>query len=87
MSDTFQNHAPGLTAPASHAEAITPSDSVPLARVTRALYVGSGGDVRVRMVSGQIVTFRGVQGGMFYPVRVEQVMATGTTATDLMGMS
>ncbi len=86
MPDPFDSHASTLTSPARSAQAITPSDSAALAQVTRGLYVGQSGSVRVKMASGDLVTFAGMQGGMAYPLRVAQVLATGTTATGLVGL-
>jgi hypothetical protein len=87
MHDDFRRHEAGLTSPAERAEAITPSDTTDLLRATRALYVGAGGDVALQMVSGATVTFTGMQGGMIYPLRVARVLATGTTAAGLVGLS
>jgi len=87
MQDIFSDHAVGLTAPATRPETITPSDAVELSRATRALYVGQTGNVRLKTTSGDIVTLANMQGGILYPIRVTQVFATGTTATDLVGLS
>ena len=87
MTDTFANHASGLTAPAGHAAQIVPNDGADLPVTTRAIYVGTGGDVRVRLISGATVTFTNMQAGLYYPMRVERVLATGTTAGGLVGMS
>lgn len=86
MADDFDTHQPGLTSPAEAAEAITPSDSTALARVTRAIWVGGAGDLRVTLLGGMTVTLAGAAAGMVYPLRVTQVLATGTTATGLVGL-
>lgn len=86
MPDDFETFQTGLTSPAIAAEVITPADGVALAHVPRALYVGGAGDLRVMMRAGNVVTLAGVQAGMVYPLRVVQVMATGTTATGLVGL-
>ena len=85
--DTFADHAVGLTAPATRPEAIVPNDSADLAHATRAIYVGQSGNVQVQTTSGDIVTLANMQGGILYPIRVVRVFATGTTATDLVGLS
>lgn len=85
--DDFANHNPTLTAPAQEAEAITPSDSLALARASRAIYVGMPGHLRVRLVSGTEITLSNVQAGALYPLRVAQVLATGTTAGALVALS
>ena len=87
MQDVFADHAVGLTAPATRPETITPSDAAELSYVTRALYVGQTGNVRVKTTTGDIVTLANMQSGILYPIRVLQVFATGTTASDLVGLS
>ena len=87
MSDSFANHSVSLTAPATRSEAISPGDTLELCQVTRALYVGQPSNVRVKTVTGDIVTLANMLGGVLYPIRVQQVFATGTTATDLVGLS
>lgn len=86
MKDEFESYATGLTGPARAADPITPDDANDLAVATRALYVGTAGSLQVRMVSGQTISFANVQAGVVYPLRIAQVMATGTTAADLVGL-
>ena len=86
MSDEFANLSSSLTSPAVGAAAITPSDTLPLPATTRALYVGTAGNLRGQMMSGEIVTFTNLAAGSFYSLRLLQVMATGTTATGLIGL-
>lgn len=87
MQDAFAGHVAGLTAPASVPEAVSPSDTEELVAITRGLYIGQTGNVRVRLASGDVVTFANMQGGILYPIRVRQVLAAGTTATDIIGLS
>ena len=86
MPDDFASLSSSLTSPAVGAAAITPSDSVVLPATTRALYVGTAGNLRAQMVSGEVVTFTNLVAGSFYPLRLSQVMATGTTASGLIGL-
>jgi len=86
MKNDFETHTVGLASPARASEIITPSDVAELAHATRSIYVGTGGDVTLRMVSGEAVTLTNAQPGAFYPIRVIQVLATGTTASNLLGM-
>jgi hypothetical protein len=83
--DTFKKHTRSLTSPPEHAVAISPADDVDLAVVTRALYVGSGGDMSVRMYDGSVVTLANVPSGTMLPLRVDRVLATGTTAAAILG--
>jgi len=86
MPATPAPQAAGLSAPALGAAAITPSDSAALPEPVRAIYVGTGGALRVQMLSGEIVTFGSVLGGTIYPLRIAQVLTTGTTASGLVGL-
>ena len=65
---------------------ITPSNTEDLERVTRGIYVGVSGDLKVDLASGDTITFVGINGGQIHPIRVRRVYATGTDATDLIGV-
>ena len=84
MTDHFNTHATGLSDPVENATAVTPDDTNNLAVTTRALFVGTGGSLRVTLVSGDIVTFPNMGAG-WHPVRVIRVWATGTSAADIVG--
>ncbi len=84
--DQFKDFPVTLTSPAVGAETVTPSDTTPLANVTRALYVGQTGDISVEMQGGQSVTFRNVQGGSVLALRASRVNLTGTTAADIIAL-
>lgn len=86
MPDRFADHAQGLTAPADHAFAITPHDGADLDEVTRALYVGSGGNLAIVFAGGSEASLLNVQSGTVLPLRCRRIKATGTTATDLVGL-
>lgn len=84
--DEFKTMAPGLTSPATDAFVITPADGSDLARVTRGLWVGGGGDVSVVTQGGTTVTLKGAPAGSLIPIRAVRVRSTGTTATDIVGL-
>ncbi len=86
MTDTFKSHTQNLTAPPPSAAEITPSDAVDLAFATRAIYVGGAGNLKVRMLDGSQITFTNVQAGAQYAMRVDRVLATGTTATGIVAL-
>lgn len=69
-----------------NASVVTPSDSEEFDSAN-IIYVGSGGDVAVKTYGGDTVTFAGIQTGAFLPVAVVQVLATGTTASDIVRCS
>lgn len=66
--------------------AITPNDSADLSLETNGLFVGGAGNVKVDLYDGSTVTLNGMLAGTIYPLRVKRVYATGTTATNLIGL-
>lgn len=85
MADSFSG-SNEVTGPAAHLEAITPNDAADLTFATRAIWVGTAGDVKVTTVGGETVTIPNVPSGTRLDVRVARVWATGTDATDLVAM-
>ena len=81
--------------PASLFLAVTPSDTAKLTPYTvgngiklprcRALYIGVTGDVVVKNEAGTSVTFTAVPVGIL-PVSTDQVLSTGTTATNIVAL-
>lgn len=68
------------------AAAVTPSDATILPPST--IYVGVAGNVAVEpVVGGVAVTFTAVPAGSYIGVRVKRVLATGTTATNMVAIS
>lgn len=63
---------------ATYAVEITAADS-DLTNPVRALYVGTGGNVKVTTDRNSVVTFTNVQDGSILPVNVKRVWATGTS--------
>jgi hypothetical protein len=86
MTDSFRRHSRSLTAPPEQGVAVVPDDSADLVAVTRALYVGGAGDLAVRMADGTPLVFGAVPAGTLLPLRVRQVLATGTTASRIVGL-
>ena len=86
MTDTFQKHSRSLTSPPEQAAVVVPADGSDLSCVTRALYVGGAGDLRVRMQGGAEVTFAAVPAGALLPLRVRRVLAAGTSATAIVAL-
>ena len=76
----------GLIDPVEAGYAITPSDTVELTIKTRAIYVGTGGDLTVVLLSGDEVAFVSVPDGTLLPIQVKQVLSTGTDAEDILGL-
>ena len=77
-SPTFPMYPGGATS-------VTPSNTNNLPTPS-IIYVGTGGNVKVTTAQGDEVTFLGLLAGMVIPVQVLRVWATGTTASNLLGI-
>jgi hypothetical protein len=82
----YSGRADAISAPAQSGFAITPNDAADLAAETRGLWVGASGDLSLVLASGDEVTMPGVVGGTLLPLRVRRVKASGTSATQLVGL-
>ncbi|MEE9453796.1 MAG: hypothetical protein V3V13_05360 [Paracoccaceae bacterium] len=81
--DTYKNTMGGLESPAREAMSVTPNDTVDLTHTSRAVYVGVSGDIAVHMADETTaVIFKSVPVGIL-PVRLDRILATGTSASDL----
>lgn len=82
----FEQMLSALDSPASHAFAITPSNSTNFTVPARAFYVGVGGDVAIVTIHDEVVTLSNVVAGSIVPVRVKRINSTNTTASLLVGL-
>ena len=88
FNDPFAKTADSVIAPAADCFDITPSDTDELAKGTKAVFIGVGGDLVIQSVDGtQDVTFRNLTDGSVLPVRLRAVRSTGTTASNLIGLA
>ena len=86
--DKFENATDSLIAPAQVCFSISPDDNADLLQVTKAIYVGDGGDVTLRSLDGTSdVTFFNVPTGAILDVRARSVKDTGTTASSIVGLA
>lgn len=83
MTD-FGRFSRNATDPAMSAAAVTPDDTASFESVTRALWVGTAGDLTVTMWGGEQVTFVNASG--LLPVQVARIWSTGTTAGDIVAL-
>ena len=67
------------------AQGVTPSDTTEL-KYVRGLYIGGAGNVAVTTDSGNVVTFSSVTAGTILKIGVKKVMATNTTATNIVAL-
>lgn len=81
--DNFPPPFRGIGDPITRAAAVTPSDGSDLDFVSRVLWVGTGGDLKVTL-SGVVdpVTFPGLTVG-WHPIRATRIWASGTTASGI----
>lgn len=86
MTDKFATYASAPGAPLGGGFAITKSDSTVLAQPTRAVWVGGAGNLAVRYLDGTTDTLMSVPAGVMLPIRVDKVLSTGTTATNISGL-
>lgn len=86
MPDKFSSHGADLESPALNAAAITPHDTNELSTWTRAIYVGTGGNIVLVTAGGSEVTFTAVPQGAILPVRAKIVKNTSTTASNLVAL-
>lgn len=78
---------------AYQAFALTPNDGLILAKRPKRLYVGTGGDLTVILAHDDAldagtdtVLFKSVPSGTFLDISVKRVMATGTAASNIVGL-
>ena len=84
--DNF-SRLPSLTSdPATNAVLVSPNDSTDLANVTRAVYVGTTGNMKVTMQDSGTVLFTGIAAGTTLPIRVTRIWSTTTTASTILAL-
>lgn len=89
MSDpnAWQKESTDLDDPAISAYAIVPNDGADLPNEVRSIYVGADGQISVNMSNeGDNIVFVGLIAGTILTIRASRVNATGTTATNLVGL-
>ena len=85
--DAYRTHAPTPGAPARVAQAVTPHDEEDLTPYAKALYVGTAGDLNLIPAGGAVaVTLKNHPVG-YVAVQARRVLATGTTAEDIVALS
>jgi len=88
MADRFDNQLDSLSQPARLAFAITPHATNEIDPLPKAIYVGSGGNVTLRSIDGTAdIVLRNVASGQIIDVRARYIRASGTTASDIVGLA
>lgn len=85
-ASTFSGRAKSVDGPSDEFAAVAPSDAsdLPLG-LTRALFVGQAGVLTVHDARGVAVSFTS-NDAQYHPLRVQRVLATGTTATGIVAL-
>lgn len=79
---------PAVTVPVlTRAIAPTPSDAVDETVPIKQLFVGGAGNLVAITSGGDTVTFTGLTAGQILALEITRVKLTGTTATNLVGLS
>jgi hypothetical protein len=73
---------PRASDPVHHAIVVTPNDRADLPAATTTVYIGGAGDLRVTMLGGEGLIFRGLPVG-WHAIRVTRIFSTNTTATNI----
>lgn len=68
-------------------EVVVPSDTADLTYLSRELRIGGAGNLTVLRKDGTSVLFTGVVAGEHLHIRAARVMATGTTATNIVSLA
>lgn len=89
-TNNFQQTDPAINSPYLHGHAVTPSDTVDLAELPRAIYASKGStshcDVSVILAGDDTPVTFVLARGEIAPIRVKRVMATGTDATAIVAL-
>ena len=75
-----------ISGPVSNAAAVTVHNTTELSYVTRAVYVGAAGTLKVTMQNGTAVSFVGVVAGTVLPIRCHIIWDDGTTADSIVAL-
>ncbi|KQO51156.1 spike base protein, RCAP_Rcc01079 family [Sphingomonas sp. Leaf257] len=90
MADPFRTFADKVSDPATRAVAIVPNDGTDLADIPKAFYVGTGGTIAMIGAGAPAgatgVTWKNVPSGAIVPFRPRRILATGTTAADMLAL-
>lgn len=84
--DSFKNLSDSPDFSARKLVTVTPHNSNDLAYTTKALFIGTGGNIVVLAEDDTVAVTLKVTDGQILPVRARRVLETNTTATGIVGM-
>lgn len=86
-TDKLKHYKPLQSVTASQGFTIVPSDTDELPAVTTKLWVGSTGDISVILAGDTVaVILKSIPAGTMLDLRIKQVKASGTTASNMVGL-
>lgn len=86
VQDNYSNAPAHMQDPVKFGFTPSASDTVDLTYVTRSIYIGGAGAIRVTLKDMQTdtyVTYSAIPAGTSLPLRIQRLWSTGTTATNL----
>ena len=87
MADKFATFGDSPVGPAREAFAIVPHDSNPISPTPKALIIGGAGNIRLQAIDSGAAVIIAVSAGQQLDIRANLVLATGTTATGIVGLA
>lgn len=67
-------------------EEITVSGETALSHTSRGIYIGTGGNLEVRMIDGSEAVFTNIPDGSLLPLQVTHILDAATTAADIVAV-
>jgi hypothetical protein len=90
MADKYSGYSSGVSDPARRAVPVTPFDNADLADVPTSIYVGTAGDITMIGVDASSgasgVLWKNVPAGTILPFRPRRILATGTSAANILAL-
>ena len=86
MADKFQYRNAELHSPGDVFYSIVPSDTIEIPLRPRAIVVGTSGNLAVVDGLGVTTIIPNLVAGIFHPIRPVRILATGTTASNIVGI-
>lgn len=86
-TDAFADYSDDADNPARRAFAVIPSNTTELPILPRALLIGDAGNVVLRAVDSPADVTIVASAGQMLPIRAQYVRATGTDASNIVGLA
>jgi hypothetical protein len=88
LTEQYPGHAGSPDGPYIDGFAVTPSDTVDLAEMASALYIGGAGSgaLRITTARGNTLNFAGLTANTVLRVKARRVHSTGTNVTSIVAL-